>query len=1141
MAKHARASKSGLLAAAVFLTSLSLQFLVPTAEPSIASNPGIKAFECDPAFYQFSNGAFYRYNVAPDGGAEPFFEVIGGADGSQKDNNSDVTRTTLLDAGGNDNGKLPEVNGTGYNTADNFFYTTHSSNLYRVGQRVDDSGEAVAELVGAIDTSGNGKFVNVAADFVADDKLLLSAGDDFAILDVNNLDLDDFPISGSWTPADFTAVVNDSGVATSIYGMNSKTLFRLDFGSDGPLSGAALSDSATVQLASGQTARLDEAGGYGSAYSDSNGNLFFYSNNTAEVYRIDSSEREAFEAGTKTSNLTINLVSTASKLLETANDGASCPTATSPFAEPIAVPDIYAFTEGPTFTTQGSSTGLTAGDSAGVDVVVKSITFGGTTIYRGDITDPGTGSESYPANFDTPGNNNATVSDGTTTITVSDWNTGEFSVNGITGGSVQFSYNVIETRKVYGETAPRTSNTATVNIRALTIDDKTVADAKQYLDYDNYSVGTTFTAQGKEADQTYYWRIDPGASNDGLPSGMSINSSTGALQGTPTGTPLGADTDYTFTVEVGLDSAFKTAVSKDFTITVLQPDEFDLSYSNNIVSIPSSETNRTVTGSAPTTSSISQSTVANNPLSMDRYTFDSWNTQSDGNGTEYAEGVTITITADTTLYAIWSEKSFTVSFDGQGNTGGTVPTNRTGHTISVPGNTANLVKFVDGVEFSFQGWSTAPNNGGSSVSGGDTLRPENDLSLYAVWQDESHLVTYFGNNSDDDTQVRAPENKSVLTFPDKGLLTKDGYRFKGWSTEVSGNDTNTYDPDENLLLSGNTNLYAQWELITYTLSFDANEADSGTVPNSITGTSASIPGSNGLQRSGFTFGGWNTQVNGEGTNYTENQTLDLVSLGADETLYAKWVAVIPSPAPNPDPSPTPYLGPIVVDFEPEILTVGEAKRVTVTGSRLQGIYELKLCGIENEIVSTSFDTLEIDVPGLPEVGECDADIKSNSGNLRYLDAVTVIEATSIDEQPETSPAPEIESLPEIVEMTFFPFADGSSAMTSKMYAEIQDFILEHKDRIESITCIGQTEGPTVLRVDIQLSQDRGQAGCDVAAELLDDSVVFEVGSNQVLEVADELRNVRLVLELSPRELSLDSNEEDETARKEENVFGRENY
>lgn len=73
-----------------------------------------------------------------------------------------------------------------------------------------------------------------------------------------------------------------------------------------------------------------------------------------------------------------------------------------------------------------------------------------------------------------------------------------------------------------------------------------------------------------------------------------------------------------------------------------------------------------------------------------------------------------------------------------------------------------------------------------------------------------------------------------------------------------------------------------------TLTYDINGA-SGSTPTAITeneGTTITLNTGNGLNRSGYTFAGWNTSADGNGTDYSGGSSF---TLNADITLYAKWI------------------------------------------------------------------------------------------------------------------------------------------------------------------------------------------------------------------------------------------------------------
>ena len=77
---------------------------------------------------------------------------------------------------------------------------------------------------------------------------------------------------------------------------------------------------------------------------------------------------------------------------------------------------------------------------------------------------------------------------------------------------------------------------------------------------------------------------------------------------------------------------------------------------------------------------------------------------------------------------------------------------------------------------------------------------------------------------------------------------------------------------------------------TYTVTYDGNGNTSGTVPTDATAYSSNAivtvkDNTGSLAKSGYTFGGWNTQANGEGTNYSKDDTFVIT---ANTTLYANW-------------------------------------------------------------------------------------------------------------------------------------------------------------------------------------------------------------------------------------------------------------
>lgn len=118
------------------------------------------------------------------------------------------------------------------------------------------------------------------------------------------------------------------------------------------------------------------------------------------------------------------------------------------------------------------------------------------------------------------------------------------------------------------------------------------------------------------------------------------------------------------------------------------------------------------------------------------YRFNGWNTAAGGTGASYAEGETFTVgNSDTQLYAQWVIPTmYTVTYSGNGSTGGTAPTDNnspyfSGSTVTVRGNTGALSK----TGYSFNGWNTAADGVGTTYAAGATFNISASTTLYAKW------------------------------------------------------------------------------------------------------------------------------------------------------------------------------------------------------------------------------------------------------------------------------------------------------------------------------------------------------------------------------------------------------------------------
>jgi len=77
--------------------------------------------------------------------------------------------------------------------------------------------------------------------------------------------------------------------------------------------------------------------------------------------------------------------------------------------------------------------------------------------------------------------------------------------------------------------------------------------------------------------------------------------------------------------------------------------------------------------------------------------------------------------------------SYTVTYNGNGNTGGSVPVDSnvydSGDMVVVLDNTGSLVK----TSYTFDGWNTAANGSGTDYNGGSSFEIDSNVVLYAQW------------------------------------------------------------------------------------------------------------------------------------------------------------------------------------------------------------------------------------------------------------------------------------------------------------------------------------------------------------------------------------------------------------------------
>ena len=244
-------------------------------------------------------------------------------------------------------------------------------------------------------------------------------------------------------------------------------------------------------------------------------------------------------------------------------------------------------------------------------------------------------------------------------------------------------------------------------------------------------------------------------------------------------------------------------------------------------------------------------------------------------GVEKAAGDKITVTANTTVTAVWEDipvVTYTVSFDANGGTGTMTDVTNVSGEYTLP---ANGFTAPDGKQF--KSWSV----GGSEKAVGDKITVTANTTVTAVWEDIP-VVTYtvsFDANGGTGTMTDVTNVSGEYTLPANGFTAPDGKQFKSWS--VGGSEKAVGDK---ITVTANTTVTAVWEdipVVTYTVSFDSNGG---------TGSMADVTGVSGeytLPANGFTapdgkqFKAWS--VGG-----VEKAAGDKITVTANTTVTAVW-------------------------------------------------------------------------------------------------------------------------------------------------------------------------------------------------------------------------------------------------------------
>ncbi len=267
------------------------------------------------------------------------------------------------------------------------------------------------------------------------------------------------------------------------------------------------------------------------------------------------------------------------------------------------------------------------------------------------------------------------------------------------------------------------------------------------------------------------------------------------------------------------------------------------------------------------------------------YTFRFWSI--DNNETSNKFEFSQTINKDINLYALWDANAYTITFDKQGGGNGS-------DSVSVKYD--EILPDADAPEKEdhiFIGYYDALSGGNkyynADMTSGKNYDIASNIILYAHWQISNYTITFDKQNG-----IGGSESVSAIygnAMPTATAPTKEGYTFTGYYDSVSGG-AKYYDADMNSEKEWdketNTTLYARWEVIEYTITFDKQGGENGTESIKVTYNS-SMPKATAPTKEGYTFTGYYDSISG-GVQYYDTDMSSVKAWDKKENtvLYARW-------------------------------------------------------------------------------------------------------------------------------------------------------------------------------------------------------------------------------------------------------------
>ncbi len=215
-------------------------------------------------------------------------------------------------------------------------------------------------------------------------------------------------------------------------------------------------------------------------------------------------------------------------------------------------------------------------------------------------------------------------------------------------------------------------------------------------------------------------------------------------------------------------------------------------------------------------------------------------------------------------------------------------------------NSANGISVPSRTGYIFEGFYSGDtqmiNSAGYITENADAAAYTADTTWTAKWTPINYTVRYNGNGAtsgDITTSEHTYDEPKALT---ENGFARTGFNFAGWSYSANGtvnfangaSVTNLTD-----IANKTVDLFAVWNINTYTVAYDGNNATSGhTDPTVCTYNTDAAAAASGFERTGYTFAGWSTTPDGKVIYKAGDAMRNLTDENyGTVTLYAIWTPI----------------------------------------------------------------------------------------------------------------------------------------------------------------------------------------------------------------------------------------------------------